>query len=112
MAPKGFPPVTEERLQEAVSRLVDVLDPVRIVLFGSYACGEPDEDSDVDLLVVMETTERPAARIAKVSRLLSPRPFPVDIIVRTPEEVDRDCRRTDPFMRELVERGRVLYERF
>ena len=103
--------MTEERLQEAISRIVEALDPERIILFGSYASGQPDENSDIDLLVIMETAKRPAGRIVAVSRTLSPRPFPVDIIVRTPEELDRDLKRVDPFMRDLVERGRTLYER-
>jgi predicted nucleotidyltransferase len=98
-------------LPEVVQRLVLALHPEKIILFGSHAYGQPGADSDVDLLVVMETDERPAQRIARVSALLSPRPFPVDIVVRTPGELARDLRRTDPFMHEVVEKGRILYER-
>jgi len=81
----GFSQVTEERLQEVVRRIVQEFDPQRVVLFGSYACGEPGPDSDVDLLVVMESDERPAARATRVSRVLRPRLFPMDILVRTPD---------------------------
>ncbi|MFA6110327.1 MAG: nucleotidyltransferase domain-containing protein [Candidatus Latescibacterota bacterium] len=101
----------DTRLPEVVQRLVLALHPEKIILFGSHAYGQPGADSDVDLLVVMETDERPAQRIARVSALLSPRPFPVDIVVRTPGELARDLRRTDPFMHEVVEKGRILYER-
>ena len=107
----GFPPLTEERLQKAVDLIVSALNPEQVILFGSNAYGQPNADSDVDLLVVFETSARPAERIATVSRLLSPRPFPVDIVVRTPEELDRALKRIDPFIHELVERGRVLYAR-
>jgi predicted nucleotidyltransferase len=101
----------EARLPEVVQRLVMDLHPEKIILFGSHAYGQPGVDSDVDLLVVMETDERPSQRIAKVSALLSPRPFPVDIVVRTPDELARDLSRIDPFMHEVVEKGRILYER-
>ena len=101
----------EERLQKAVERIVTEFDPERIILFGSHAYGKPAPDSDVDLMVIMETERRPAERILAISRLLSPRPFPVDIVVRTPEELARSLRRTDPFIHEIMERGRTLYAR-
>ena len=103
-------PTIEGKLQTAVQRLVAALNPKKIILFGSYAYGQPGPDSDVDLLVVMETDQRPIQRIIAVSELLSPRPFPVDIVVRTPAELVRDLQRVDPFMHEVVEKGRVLYE--
>ena len=82
----------------------------RLAIFGSALHGDARPDSDVDLLVVMETDQRPIRRIMAVSELLSPRPFPVDIVVRTPAELVRDLQRVDPFMHEVVEKGRVLYE--
>ncbi len=109
VAPTG--PVTEERLRTAVDRIVAALDPEQIVLFGSYAYGEPSPDSDVDLLVVMETDDRTPDRIRRVSRLLSPRPFPVDVVVRTPREISQGLDRVDPFTHEIMAKGRVLYER-
>lgn len=105
-----LPPIIEGKLQTAIRRLVAALNPEKIILFGSYAYGQPGPDSDVDLLVVMETDQRPIRRITAVSELLSPRPFPVDIIVRTPTELARDLQRVDPFMHEVVAKGRVLYE--
>jgi uncharacterized protein len=97
-------------LQSAVNRLVANLEPERIILFGSHAYGSPGPDSDIDLLIIMNTEEGPAERIRTVSRLLSPRPFPVDIVVRTPSELARDLKKIDSFMRDIVEKGRVLYE--
>lgn len=106
-----FPPVAEHLLQKTIERIISALDPQQIILFGSCAYGRPGPDSDVDLLVVMETDDRPAERIMAVSRLLSPRPFPVDIVVRTPGELARDLNRVDSFIRDAVEHGRVLYTR-
>ena len=80
------------------------------ILFGSYASGEPTPDSDVDLLVVMETSAPPAERYLTVSRLLRPRPFPVDIIVKTPEEIHQALNQGDFFIRESLDEGLTLYE--
>lgn len=92
---------------EAVAR---EFHPRKIVLFGSYASGHPREDSDVDLLVIMARTRDRGERMSVRIRQAIPRSFPLDLLVRTPLEVARRLRWGDPFMRELVEKGRVLYE--
>jgi predicted nucleotidyltransferase len=109
--PPGFAPVTEEVLQAMVHRLVTGLHPCKIILFGSYVYGTPTADSDVDLLVILDTLARPVDRYLRVSRLLRPRPFPLDLLVKTPEEIAQALDRNDPFMREIIAQGRVLYER-
>jgi predicted nucleotidyltransferase len=109
--PPGFAPVTEEALQEIVHRLVIGLHPHKIVLFGSYVYGTSTADSDVDLLVIVDTHARPVDRYLRVSRLLRPRPFPLDLLVKTPKEVAQALDRDDAFMSEIMARGRVLYER-
>ena len=100
----------EERLNEVAKQLVEAFDPQRIILFGSHAYGQASPDSDVELLIVMESDERPAARATRVSRLLRPRPFPMDLLVRTPREIKRRLEMEDQFIREILENGRVLYE--
>ena len=82
-----------------------------IALFGSYVYGTPTADSDVDLLVILDTPARPVDRYLRVSRLLRPRPFPLDLLVETPEEIAQAMDRGDAFMREIITQGRVLYER-
>jgi predicted nucleotidyltransferase len=109
--PPGFAPVTEEALVEIVRRLVATLQPEKIILFGSYAYGTPSRDSDVDLLVVLDTPARPVDRYLAVSRLLRPRPFPLDLLVKTPTEITQGLARGNAFIREIVTQGRVLYER-
>jgi len=106
-----FSPVTEEDLQEVVRRIVKTFDPERIVLFGSYASGEPTPDSDIDLLIVMENGERPAQRSARIARVLLDVPFPIDILVRTPEDLQHRLSIGDYFIQEILEQGQVLYER-
>jgi predicted nucleotidyltransferase len=82
--------------------------PDRIILFGSYAYGKPQEDSDVDLLVVLPH-EGLAARKASEIRLALPSDVPVDVIVRSPEKIRERLRMNDFFVREITEKGLVLY---
>lgn len=84
--------------------------PAKIVLFGSYASGKPTPDSDVDLLVIMETSAPPAERCLAVSQLLRPRPFPVDILVKTPLEIRQALDQGDFFIHEILTHGLILYE--
>jgi len=92
---------------EAVAR---EFHPQRIVLFGSYACGHPTEDSDVDLLVIMARTRDRGERMSVRIRQAIPRDFPLDLLVRTPSEVAKRLRWGDPFMCELLAKGSVMYE--
>ncbi len=98
-------------LPAAVRKIVANLRPEKIILFGSYAYGTPTPDSDVDLLVIMRTRATRKERYLAVSLLLDPRPFPVDIIVKTPAEIRSALSKRHFFIREIVTRGRVLYER-
>lgn len=109
--PVGFPPVAET-LPAAVERIVSELKPEKIILFGSYAYGNPTPDSDVDLLVIMNTKAKEVDRYVAVSNLLYPRQFPVDILVKTPKEIEAEAKkRGNFFMREILKKGKVLYER-
>lgn len=83
--------------------------PEKIVLFGSYAYGTPHDDSDVDILVVMPAHSqlRMAARIENV---IAP-PFPVDIIVRTPQELKWRLEERESFLTEVTTKGKLLYEK-
>lgn len=108
--PLGLKVSVDKSLPPAIQKFVDKLKPEKIILFGSYAYGAPNQHSDVDLLVVMRTNAPLKERSWKVSRLLLPRPFPVDILVKTPKEIERGLESGDFFLREILTRGRVLYE--
>ena len=111
--PTGFPPVAQT-LPKAVKRIATELKPEKIILFGSYAYGNPTPDSDVDLLIVMETHGKEKEMYRVASRLLSPRQFPVDIIVKTPKEIEDAMRGgvvNGFFIREMINKGKVLYGR-
>ena len=109
--PVGLQVSVGESLGPAIQKIVQELNPEKIVLFGSYAYGTPNPDSDVDLLVVMKTDASLKERSWAVSRLLLPRPFPVDILVKTPGEVVKALESGDFFLKEIFTRGKVLYER-
>jgi predicted nucleotidyltransferase len=109
--PVGFPPVAET-LPGAIERIVSKLRPEKIILFGSYAYGNPTPDSDVDLLVIMNTKAKEIDRYVAVSNLLYPRQFPVDILVKTPKEIEEASgKKGNFFLREILTKGKVIYER-
>jgi predicted nucleotidyltransferase len=104
-------PITNAKIRQAVQKVVDTINPEKIILFGSFAHGKPNPDSDVDLLIIMKSDRSPHARARQVSEILYPRPFPVDIIVRTPAEVAERLALGDCFFNEIFTKGKVLYER-
>ena len=83
--------------------------PDKIILFGSYAYGKPDQDSDVDILVVMPAYDEINQAVRILEKTSSS--FPLDLIVRTPENLRWRLREADWFLREVVGRGTVLYEK-
>lgn len=107
-----FKRVTRKQINAVVRRIVQEFNPEKVILFGSYAYGKPTVDSDVDLLVVMESNERPAKRTARVlGAILDVKTFPMDLLVRTPQELENRLTIGDFFMQEVIERGKALYVR-
>ncbi len=89
-------------------RLAVEYRPSRIVLFGSYAKGQPRPDSDVDLLVVMPFKGSGVSKAAEMIRKLVPS-FAVDLVIRTPADIERRLAMNDFFLKEATQ-GRLLYE--
>ncbi|MFH1549201.1 MAG: nucleotidyltransferase domain-containing protein [Planctomycetota bacterium] len=96
-----------------VRRIENGYHPERIILFGSYAYGQPSEDSDVDFLIVKSTKDRPFDRRLQVARLISDphRAVPVDLFVLTPEEIEDRLDAGDQFLQEILDKGEVVYAR-
>jgi predicted nucleotidyltransferase len=108
----GYPvPVTEELLRQITQRIVDEFTPEKVILFGSHAWGKPHRDSDVDLLVMMETSQPTIQVAAAIARAARPRFLPLDVLVKTPREVAERARAKDFFIHKILREGRVLYER-
>ena len=98
-------------IQEIVRRLVEGYGPQKIILFGSYAYGRPEEDSDIDLLIVKKTDERFLDRLFRVRQVVAgthPQ-IPFEPIVLTPEELEQRLRIGDQFIAEIVQKGDILY---
>ena len=100
--------VSRAAIQQIVQKIAGRFKPQTIYLFGSYAYGRPHRDSDVDLLVVMRTRNEieQGARI----HYYADAPFPMDVIVRTPKDLEIRLRDEDWFLRDVVERGIVCHE--
>ena len=106
-----FKRVTRRQINAVVHKIVDEFNPEKVILFGSYAYGKPNIDSDVDMLIIAESNERPAQRATRAYIALHGKSFPMDILVRTPQELAHRLAIGDFFIREIVERGKVLYAR-
>ena len=102
-----------ETLNEIVARIVEKYQPEKIILFGSFAYGIPDPDSDIDLLIIKQTKERPIDRRIRVRHLLRPLKagLPISPIVVTSDEIKDRLEMGDQFAQEIVSQGFVLYER-
>ena len=102
--------ITEEQIQAVVRRIVEGYAPDRIILFGSYAYGEPTEHSDLDLLVVksgLGPTRQ--ERALAVRRLVRGVGIPMDILVRTPVEVTTAAEVRFSIEAQASTKGRLLY---
>ena len=100
--------ITREKIQQVVDKIVKEYQPEKIILFGSWAWGEPHEDSDVDLFVLKDTEESTRDVARKIDGSIFPRPFPLDIIVYKPDQAEKALK-YDFFIRNIISRGRVLY---
>ena len=100
---------------ELINRWVELIKKKfharKILLFGSYATGSATEDSDIDLLVVVETTLPARSRYVAVRRLLADIDASFDIIVKTPDEYERSRRVVNDIVYFADKYGKVLYER-
>ena len=102
--------ITREDIQATCDDIVREFAPLQVILFGSYAYGTPTENSDVDLLVIMDIPESETSRQAGEILQRIPRRFRMDLLVRSPEEIAYRISYNDWFLREITEKGDVLYE--
>ena len=101
--------ITREDIQATCDDIVREFAPLQVILFGSYAYGTPTENSDVDLLVIMDIPESETSRQAREILQRIPRRFRMDLLVRSPEEIAYRISYNDWFLREITEKGDVLY---
>jgi predicted nucleotidyltransferase len=101
------PNVPMTAIRSFARRIAERFHPDKIILFGSYAYGKPHEESDVDLLVIMRTKNAidQSIRISLAFDQL----FSLDLIVRTPWQIERGLKDNNWFLREIIEKGKILY---
>lgn len=101
----------QEIIQGILEKLLSGYAPQKVILFGSYAYGNPRPDSDIDLLIIKNTSERFIDRWVTVRRLLSDpkRTISLETLVLTPEELSKRLAIGDQFLVEIIEKGEVLY---
>lgn len=100
---------TQAQLDELIRRIVDRIHPLRIILFGSAARGEMTRDSDVDLLVVVPEGTHRRHTMEELHRLFTDLPFPVDVIVSTPTDLQRRQHTPGYIYAPALREGRELY---
>jgi len=101
----------ESYLKNIVERVTNNFNPEKIILFGSYAYGHPTIDSDMDIMIVMDTDEKPHKRAVSIRKVLKGIGIPKDIIVKTPEEFERFKDIVGTIVYPAAHKGRVIYER-
>lgn len=99
----------QAHIRHLCNQIVEKFRPQKVILFGSYAYGTPTYDSDIDLLVIMPYVGSNHEQAVAIRRNLDAE-MPVDLLVRSPEQVRERIEMADFFMREIIDQGKVLYE--
>jgi len=103
--------ITQKQIEKIVKRIVREYKPEKIILFGSYAYGRPTEDSDLDLLVIKNSSQPRYKRAREIRKYLwGLADIPKDIIVYTQKEIDEWGKVEEAFITNIVKKGKILYE--
>ena len=100
----------EPPIEEIVRKITEAFRPRRIVLFGSRARGDTCPDSDLDLMVEMETDEPPAQRVRVINALFGLHRWAMDLVVYTPQEVQQQRQYRNSLIQVIESEGKILYE--
>ncbi len=103
--------IESAKINDIVNRIVSSFDPEKVILFGSYAAGNPNEDSDLDFILIKNTNLPKLNRSAEVRKLFYRVAIPMDFKIYTPEEFDDEVKNKYSFLNSALENSRVLYER-
>ncbi len=102
--------ITEKQINLIKKRIIKFIEPQKIILFGSYVNGNPTEDSDLDFLIIKDSTLPSYMQNRRLRKLLSDLRIPVDIIVKTPEEFDTYKNIIGTIIYPANKFGKVIYE--
>jgi predicted nucleotidyltransferase len=98
-------------IEQVATKLGTAANAERVILFGSYARGDAREHSDVDFMIVADSTLPRFKRSRELYKMLRPHPFGMDIVVYTPEEIERGKRTPVSFVSSVLQEGKTLYDR-
>ena len=101
--------IPQEAIDQVVEQIVEKFKPQKIILFGSYARGNPCPESDVDMLVVMDTSLKEVQQAIQICQQIEYR-FGLDLIVHTPKYLAERVKMGDWFLRDVLKEGKVIYE--
>jgi len=99
------------KIYDIVARIVAKFNPDKIILFGSYASGTPDNDSDIDLLVIQDTDLPRHKRSFDIQKMLIGSMIPMDIFVYTNNEFEKEKNEKYSFLNSAIKTSKILYER-
>lgn len=100
----------EKELKRILKVIIKEYQPEKIILFGSLANNNIHEGSDIDLVVIKDSSQRYFDRVNEVMHLIHPREA-LDLFVLTPLEVQKALDEKNPYYEEIVDKGKVLYEK-
>lgn len=101
--------IEQSKILNLVQKIIEDFQPQKIILFGSYAYGQPRDDSDIDLLVILPFTEKKSQKSLEILNKIKPI-FALDLLVRTPSEIQQRLEWGDFLLQEIFEKGKILYE--
>jgi predicted nucleotidyltransferase len=103
--------IDEQEIKQVAIRLGASINALRVILFGSYARGEANDNSDVDLMIIAESDLPRFKRSRELYKLFRPYPFGMDLVVYTPQEFERGKRSPVSFVSTVLREGKTLYVR-
>lgn len=103
--------IGNDKISEIINKIVLGYNPDKIILFGSYAAGNPNDDSDLDLFVIKESDLPRPQRTVQVRKMLYGSMVPIDLIVYTPQEINDSKENKFSFVYKVLSTGKTLYER-
>jgi predicted nucleotidyltransferase len=101
--------IDSQDIDKIVNLIITNVNPDKIILFGSYAYGDPNEDSDLDLLVIKDMKEEKYKRGREIRKYLRGTKVPMDLLVYTNQEIEKLRNDKNPFISHILEKGRVLH---
>lgn len=101
--------ITEQKIAEVAERIAKKYQPERIILFGSWAWGKPDKNSDIDLFIVKETSKNIFERNREVAKIIFDSGVATDVLVYTKEQLEKRKKMGDPFIWKIINNGKNLY---